>query len=91
MNSSLSGCESGKYGENCMPCEGCETCDITSGQCGKLKYKLIEAVSWLDITKNITLVAFMREGRDLITKLNVCVFPSPDHPPSSFIKNLCDE
>eukprot|EP00105_Crassostrea_gigas_P042103 XP_019926251.1 PREDICTED: uncharacterized protein LOC109619771 [Crassostrea gigas] len=27
------GCESGKYGDYCQPCEGCKSCDINSGHC----------------------------------------------------------
>ncbi|XP_052693866.1 uncharacterized protein LOC128172139 [Crassostrea angulata] len=34
------GCETGKYGDNCTSCEGCKTCDINNGSCGKLKYYL---------------------------------------------------
>ncbi|XP_052695786.1 uncharacterized protein LOC128174215 [Crassostrea angulata] len=34
------GCETGKYGDNCTPCEGCKTCDINNGNCGKLEYHL---------------------------------------------------
>lgn len=29
------GCETGQYGDDCLPCEGCEKCEINSGLCGK--------------------------------------------------------
>lgn len=30
------GCETGQYGDGCLPCQRCETCEINSGMCGKL-------------------------------------------------------
>lgn len=38
------GCETGKYGDNCTSCEGCKTCDINNGSCGKLKYYLRKSI-----------------------------------------------
>lgn len=29
------GCEVGRYGEDCRPCRGCLTCDVSSGFCSK--------------------------------------------------------
>lgn len=31
------GCETGKYGDDCFPCQGCERCEINSGICGKFE------------------------------------------------------
>lgn len=28
------GCEIGKYGNDCISCQGCQTCNIESGKCG---------------------------------------------------------
>lgn len=28
------GCEISKYGEDCISCQGCQTCNIESGKCG---------------------------------------------------------
>lgn len=28
------GCEIGKYGDYCISCQGCQTCNIESGKCG---------------------------------------------------------
>nr|XP_034322727.1 multiple epidermal growth factor-like domains protein 10 isoform X2 [Crassostrea gigas] len=29
----VSGCETGQYGDDCLPCQRCETCEINSGMC----------------------------------------------------------
>lgn len=31
------GCKTGKYGNDCFPCQGCETCEINSRICGRFE------------------------------------------------------
>lgn len=40
LNVYFTGCEVGKYGDDCRLCPGCQTCDVSSGLCSRFVLKI---------------------------------------------------